>query len=63
MAKVKSFTTSFGISAEIKGFWQKFNCTVEVEPEEGDNLDEIKNTAWNTVIREVEKQVEEALED
>lgn len=59
MAKVKSFKAEFGASAEIKGIWYKFYAGIELEIEPGDNTEEVKQKAWNTVIHEVEKQMAE----
>lgn len=57
MAKVKSFKAEFGTSAEIKGVWYKFNSGIELDIEPGDDMEDVKNRAWNTVIQEVEKQM------
>lgn len=59
MAKVKSFKAEFGSSAEIKGVWYKFYSGIELELEPGDDTEDVKERAWNTVIREIEKQMEE----
>ena len=57
MAKVKSFTAEFGTSMEIKGMWYKFNSGIELEIEPNDDVADVKEKAWNTVINEIEKQV------
>lgn len=57
MAKVKSFTAEFGTSVEIKGTWYKFNSGIELDIEPNDELESVKERAWNTVIHEVEKQI------
>jgi DNA/RNA endonuclease YhcR with UshA esterase domain len=62
MAKVTRFSSVFGMSLEIKGVWHKFQCGIEIEPEEGDDLEKIKEKAHNTVVLEVEKQFQKALE-
>lgn len=59
MPKMKSFKTEYGISLEIDGVWHKFYAGVEIEVENGDKTDDIKKKAWNTVINEVEKQIDE----
>jgi hypothetical protein len=61
MAKVKSFHSSFGMSLDIKGTWHKFQCGIEVEVEEGDDLAKVKEMAHNTVQVEVEKQINAAI--
>lgn len=61
MAKVKSFKAEFGSSAEIKGVWYKFYAGIELEMEPGDDTEEVKKKAWNTVVHEVEKQLAEVL--
>ena len=58
MAKVKSFRAEYGLSAEIKGIWHKFYSAIEIEPTEGDDVSELKEKAWNTVISECEKQID-----
>lgn len=63
MAKVTRFRAGYGLSAEINGIWHKFNAEIEIEMENGDDVQEQKRKAWNTVIAEVEKQVEEALQE
>jgi hypothetical protein len=62
MAKVKSFHSSCGISLDIKGTWHKFQCGIEVEIEEGDDLAKVKEMAHNTVQVEVEKQIQGAID-
>lgn len=62
MAKVTSFGSTFGMSLEIKGVWHKFQSSITIEPEEGDDMEEVKKKAHNTVQLEVEKQFNEALE-
>lgn len=57
MAKVKSFKAEFGTSMEIKGMWYKFNSGIELEIEPDDDVADVKEKAWNTVINEIEKQV------
>lgn len=62
MAKVKTFHSSFGVSLDIKGIWHKFQAGIEIELEEGDNFEEVKQKAHNTVQVEVEKQIQKAIE-
>lgn len=62
MAKVTKFSSVFGMSLEIKGIWHKFQCGIEIEPEEGDDLEKIKEKAHNTVQLEVEKQLQAAID-
>jgi hypothetical protein len=59
MAKVTKITASVGTSAEIRGIWYKFNFGMEVELGPKDDLDEVKQRAWNTCLDEVESQIEE----
>lgn len=61
MAKVKSFSCSVGVSLEIKGTWYKFQAGIEVEPEEGEKMADVKKTAWNTCHAEIEKQIKEVV--
>lgn len=61
MAKVKTFKAEFGSSAEIKGVWYKFYSGIELELEPGDDTEEVKAKAWNTVIHEIEKQMAEVI--
>ena len=56
MAKVKTFIAEYGMSVQIKDIWHKFGCRVETELEPEDELNEVKEKTWNTVILEVEKQ-------
>lgn len=58
---MKSFKVSFGMTAVIRDVYHKFNCEVEIELEEGDNPEEVKKKAWNTVISEIERKVQEAI--
>lgn len=58
MAKVKTFTSNYGMSLEIKEIWYKFQAGIEVEVEEGDDLEKVKKMAHNTVQVEVEKQLQ-----
>lgn len=59
MAKVKTIGASYGISFEFQNSWHKFNSSIEVELEEGDNISKVKEMAYNTVKNEVVKQVDE----
>ncbi len=59
MAKVKAFRAEYGLSAEIKGIWHKFHAAIEIELTESDDIAEIKEKAWNTVINECEKQIKD----
>lgn len=62
MAKVTKFTSSFGMSLDIQNVWHKFHCGIEIEIEEGDNIEEVKKKAHNTVHLEVEKQIQKAID-
>lgn len=59
MAKVKSFTASVGVSLEINNVWYKFHTGIEVEPDENEDIAEVKKKAWNTCHVELEKQIED----
>ena len=61
MAKVKSFKAEVGVSVELKGTWYKFYAGIELELDEQDNSEEVKKKAWNTVHAEIEKQVQEVI--
>lgn len=58
MAQVVAFRAEYGMSVELKGQWFRFYSAIEVRPDEGENTEEVKAKAWNTVTQEVEKQVE-----
>lgn len=62
MPKFKAFRAEYGMSAEIRGVWHKFHCAIELEPTDDEDFAEVKEKAWNTVINEVEKQIEEVTE-
>jgi hypothetical protein len=59
MAKVLSFRAEFGTSIEVDGVWYKLYAAIEVAPEGDETLADVKDKAWNTVVDEVEKQVDE----
>jgi hypothetical protein len=59
MPKVKEIQASVGSSAEIRGVWYKFQFSITLEIEEGDDLAEVKRKAWNTCNDEVIKQLDE----
>lgn len=60
MAKIISFRAEYGTSVEIKGIWHKLYAAIEVAPESDDEpMDQVKEKAWNTVVHEVEKQIED----
>jgi len=61
MATVVEFKSEIGVSVEIEGTWYKFNCGLVVKPDKGDNMEEVKKKAWNTVESEISKQVKEQL--
>ena len=61
MAKLKEFKAEAGISIEIAGSWYKFYCGVVIEMEKDDDPNKVKDMAWNTVSRELEKKVEEVV--
>ena len=63
MAKVKTFAAEYGMSIEIRGVWHKFSCKIEAETEPGDDLINLKEKTWNTVLMEIEKQVKAVLEN
>jgi hypothetical protein len=58
MAKVSHFSSKFGMSLEIKDVWYKFESAITIEVDEGDNLEEVKKKAHNTVQVEVENQLQ-----
>lgn len=57
MAKVTSFSSTFGMSMEIKEVWYKASASITVDIEEGDDVAKVKEMAHNTVNVEVEKQI------
>ena len=57
MAKLVKFSTGTGVSLQVKDVWYKFNCEIELELQEGDDIPTVKKKAWDTVTKEVEKQV------
>lgn len=59
MAKVKSFRAEYGTSIEINGIWHRLGCIIEIEPDESDDIAEIKEKAWKTVFTEVEEQIKD----
>lgn len=61
MAKVVAFAAEYGVSAELRGHWHRFSARVEVAVEDSDEPSEVMKKAWNTVISEVEKQVQEVI--
>jgi len=61
MVKVRSFKAEYGMSVELNGVWNKFYCGIELELENEDDTQDVKKKAWNTVVLEVEKQVEDAV--
>ena len=62
MARVKSFGSTFGMSMEIQGVWYKFQSSIEIEIDEGDDVAAVKDKAHKTVQLEVEKQVQETVD-
>ena len=62
MPKIKGFKTGYGLSVEIKGVWHKLNCEIELELLEGEDFPSTKEKAWNTVVDEVEKQIQRIIE-
>ena len=61
MPKVKTIGASYGMSFEKGNVWYKFSSSIEVEVEDGDDTEKVKSTAWNTVINEVGKQVQDII--
>ena len=59
MARVKQFKAGLGLSIEINGVWHKFNCEVDVEPDENDDMEQVKSRAWDTVSDQIYKQIDE----
>ncbi|WMU07969.1 hypothetical protein vBCtySFA88_00037 [Clostridium phage vB_CtyS-FA88] len=62
MAKLKSIRCEYGTSFQtggLNGVWHKVGCTVELELEDKDNTKKVKEMAWNTVVEEIEKQIED----
>lgn len=62
MARVKTFSSSCGVSMDIKGTWHKFSCGIEIELDEGDDVAKVKQMAHDTVAIEVEKQIQATLD-
>ncbi len=60
--KVVKFGSSFGMSLDIRGTWHKFQSSIEIEIEDGDDFEKAKRMAHNTVQLEVEKQIQEAID-
>jgi hypothetical protein len=58
MAQVKTFRAEFGSSVEIRKVWYKFTAAIELELTPDDDPPEVIEKAWNTVINEVEIQLE-----
>lgn len=63
MAKMKSIKVAYGTSIQLKGQWSKFYTEVEIEIENGDDTDKIKETAWNTCYCEIEKQIQDLINE
>jgi len=61
MAKVKSFKAEYGCSFEFQNTWHKFYAGIEVEFEDGDDTQKVKEMAWNTIETEIEKKIKEVL--
>ncbi|ADL40338.1 hypothetical protein phiCTP1_gp37 [Clostridium phage phiCTP1] len=62
MAKLKSIRCEYGTSFQTggpNGVWHKVGCAVELELENNDNSKKVKEMAWNTVVEEIEKQIED----
>jgi hypothetical protein len=59
MAKIVSFRAEYGATMEIRGTYHKLYCAIEVQPEENEDTEVVKERAWNTVFNEVEKQIRE----
>jgi hypothetical protein len=59
MAKVISFRAEYGTSVEVRGTWHKLYCAIEIQPDEGESVSDIKDKAWNTVFSEIESQIKE----
>jgi hypothetical protein len=59
MPKIKAFRVEYGTSVEVEGKWHKFYAAIEVEPDDVEEFSEVKETAWNTVYNEIEKQIRE----
>lgn len=60
MAKLRSFKAGMAVTLEFQGMWRRFECTVEVEPDEGEDTALVKERAWRTVDYELEQRVREA---
>lgn len=61
MARVLSFRAEYGTSVEVKGVWHKLYAAVEVAPEGDEDVAEVKEKAWNTVVTEIENQIEDII--
>lgn len=59
MAKVKTVEASYGTSVEFQGVWHKFQFSMALDVEDGDNVADVKSKLWNTVVLEVQKQIEQ----
>ena len=62
MAKLKEIKASLGISLERDGVWYRPNCEVTLEIDETDTPVKRKaiwSKAWETVVEQVEKQINE----
>lgn len=62
MAKVKTFGATYGTSVEINTVWHKIQASIEVEIEEGDDIEHVKAMCHNTVQLEVQKQLEDLID-
>lgn len=63
MAKIITVEAEMGFSTEINKSWYKYGFRIHVQPEEGDDLAEIKKKAWNTCNIEIEKQVKATIDE
>ena len=63
MARVKIIGAEYGTSFQIKEVWHKLSFKIETEVGPEEDLSEIKEKTWNTVIVEVEKQINSILSE
>lgn len=65
MAKLTKISVTRGVSFQKGQYepWYKIQCGIELELDENDNADEVKRKAWNTVDLEIEKQLQEIINE
>lgn len=65
MAKVTKISVSRGVSFQKGQYdpWYKMQCGIELDIEDGDDIEAVKKKAWNTVDVEIEKQLQDIMEN